>query len=188
MTVDPTERPKRRMGEMRRLHEIILRSGAMARVGSEARLVFAFALMYADYEKCHFTMSARGGAIVCGCHTTTFRRGIAQLRKAGVLLKGKPATQGRYWYKLVAPPGGESHEACEQARTGRVRGAHESCAQARTSGVRGAHEACAQARTGRAPYSSMPLRVSSRNPERCPQPSSAAAGAASDGTADRRTP
>lgn len=175
------------MGEMRRRHEAIMRSGAMAKVGSEGRLVFAFGLMYADYETCKFTMSARGGAKVCMCQPTTFRRGIAQLQSAGVLLKGPATKNGRHFYRFVVPTNGGAHERCAGARTSGDRGAHEPCAGARTSGARGAHEACAGAHTSGAPYSSMFLKDSSRVLERVPQDSAAAAQGAAAATAAKET-
>lgn len=137
-------------GEMRRRHEAIMRSGVMAKVRSEGRLVFAFGLMYADYASCEFKMSARGGAKVCVCQPTTFRRGIAQLRAAGVLQKGRLTKNGRHLYRFVVPTFG------------------------------GAHEPCAEARTTGAPYSSMFLKGSSRTLEGVPQGSAdASLGAAS---------
>lgn len=167
-------------GEMRRRHEAIMRSGALAKVRSEGRLVFAFGLMYADYSTCEFKMSARGGAKVCVCQPTTFRRGIAQLRAAGVLKKGPAAKNGRFWYRFVVPTNGGAHKPCAEARTNGDRGAHHSCAEARTSGARGAHEPCAEARTTGAPYSSMFLKGSSRTLEGVPQGSAdASLGAAS---------
>jgi hypothetical protein len=181
------EGPKAPMGEMRRRHEAIMRSGAMTRVRSEGRLVFAFGLMYADYETCKFTMSARGGAKVCMCQPTTFRRGIAQLQAAGVLSRGPAAKNGRHWYRFVVPTNGGAHERCAGARTSGDRGAHEPCAGARTSGARGAHEPCAGARTSGAPYSSMFLKDSSRVLEGVPQDSAAAAQGAAAAKAAKET-
>lgn len=167
-------------GEMRRRHEAIMRSGVMAKVRSEGRLVFAFGLMYADYASCEFKMSARGGAKVCVCQPTTFRRGIAQLRAAGVLQKGRLTKNGRHWYRFVVPTFGGAHEPCAEARTTGDRGAHQPCAEARTTGARGAHEPCAEGRTTGAHYSSMFLKGSSRTLEGVPQGSAdASRGAAS---------
>jgi len=127
--------PKPATGEMRRLHEAILRSGALAKVGAPGRLVFAYGLCFADYGKCTFTMSARGGAKVCGAGITTFTRGIAQLREAGILQVGPEAPGGRRKYRFVVPP--------KRGRTQGVLGAHTQCVTPPdTQCVRGAHRVC----------------------------------------------
>lgn len=144
------DKPKK--AGMRRMHEAILRSGVMARLGSEARLVLCYAICWADYTHCTFTISARGAAKVCGCQTTTFRRGIAELQAAGVISPGPKTKYGRSRFVFQVPPSEGAHVACPGARTLRARGrAHY------VSG--GAHVACQErarsvsgARTLRAPY------------------------------------
>jgi hypothetical protein len=74
---------------MRRRHERIIRSGALARVRSEGRLVFGIALCWADYGKCTFRMSVRGAATVAGVHPTTVRRGLTSLSKQAFWKSGQ---------------------------------------------------------------------------------------------------
>lgn len=120
-------------GAMRRRQDEIFRSGVMADIGSEGRLVFAVAAAWADYRTCEFKMSARGAARICGVKPTTIRRGLEQLIRHGVIEAAAKTSNPRRKYRF-SPPSGE--------RTRRVLGGHEACA-ARTQGVSGgAHEAC----------------------------------------------
>lgn len=97
-------------GEMRRRHERIIRSGALGRLRSEGRLVFAIALCWADYGKCTFRMSIRGAATVTGVQPTTIRRGLAQLIQAGIVEAGDKEPGKRQRYRFRTPEGG--HRSC----------------------------------------------------------------------------
>jgi DNA-binding IclR family transcriptional regulator len=91
------------MGEMRRRHEAIIRSGALAKLRSEGRLVFAIALCWADYRTCQFKMTARGAATVAGVQPTAIRRGLAQLVTAGILEQGPAVPGKRPRYRFLCP-------------------------------------------------------------------------------------
>jgi hypothetical protein len=131
------------MGEMRRRHEAIVRSGALARVRSEGRLVFGLALLWADYRTCRFRMSARGAAKISGVQPTTIRRGVAQLISQGVIEPGPKETGKRQIYRFKNVKAG-AHEPCPGgAQVVRVPG-HEPCAPPDTSRAQGAHEPCAE--------------------------------------------
>ncbi len=140
---DDKTKPK---AAMRRMHEAILRSGVMARLGSEARLVLCYAICWADYTHCTFTISARGAAKVCGCQPNSFRRGIRELQAAGVIAPGPKTKHGRSRFVFQIPPGEGAHVALPGAHTlrdrGRTRsvtgGGHATC-PGRTRSVTGAH-------------------------------------------------
>lgn len=150
-----SEKPKAVIGEMRRRHEAIVRSGILSSLRSEGRLVFVIALVWADYKSCQFTMSCRGAATVAGVQTTSIRRGLKQLVEAGVLERG-PKKGKRDRYRFLLPSSGGAHTGCQGHDTGGVRGAHTPC-QERAPGV-------SQARTGGDPYSSILLKESSKIP------------------------
>lgn len=143
-------------GQMRRLHEAIIRSGALGKIKSEGRLVLAIALCWANYRSCQFKMSARGAAKVAGVMPTSIRRGIKQLADAGIIEAGPLTASNRRFYRFLAPPNGEGHEPCAPPDTSRVPSAHERC-PGRTPVV-------SKARTNGAPYSSIVLKGSVRNP------------------------
>lgn len=143
-------------GAMRRRHEDIVRSGVLARIGSEGRLVFAVALCWADYKTCQFRMSARGAAKVAGVAVTTVRRGIAQLVDAGVF-DVAPHDHGKRRRYRFAVPG--AHEACAQGDTPCVRPLTQGVRAAHTGGARSAHEACAQRAQGVSPFPQCSSRV-----------------------------
>lgn len=149
---------------MRRRHERIIRSGALARVRSEGRLVFGIALCWADYAKCTFRMSVRGAAAVVGVHPTTVRRGITQLIEAGILEVGSAEPGKRQRYRFRVPQGG--HEPCPPRAHSVTSPRSHTVPPPVTPGVRAGHGVCAQgspgvssARTGCAPYSSIVLKV-----------------------------
>lgn len=161
------DKPKK--AAMRRMHEAILRSGVMARLGSEARLVLCYAICWADYGNCTFTISARGAAKVCGCQVNSFRRGLRELQAAGVIAAGPKTKHGRSRFVFRDPTSEGAHVACHGAHTPRDRGrtrsvtggAHATCPK-RTRSVTGAH-------TPRDPYPekvpSGPSRDQKGNPE-----------------------
>lgn len=133
---------------MRRRHEAIIRSGVLAKLRSEGRLVFALALCWADYKSCQFRFSSRGAAKMAGVHVTTIRRGISQLVDLGVIELGPPEPGKRQRYRF-SPPQESAHEPCAGGPHSVCAPGHEPCAQrappvskARTSGVQGAHEPC----------------------------------------------
>jgi len=140
-------------GEMRRRHEAIIRSGALGRIGSEGRLVFALALCWADYRTCAFRMSARGAATVSGVQPTAIRRGLSQLVDQGIIQAGQKEQGKRRKYRFLPPQEG-AHEVCAPPDTQCAHPAHEACAP-RARSVSGA-------RTTRVPYSSIVLKGSSR--------------------------
>lgn len=158
-------------GEMRRRHEAIIRSGSLAKLRSEGRLVFALALCWADYKNCQFRMSARGAATVAGVQPTAIRRGLRQLVDQGVIEVGPSQPRKRQLYRFLSP-----ESTRPESTDGRAQGvcaprAH-SVRAPDTHGARGAHERCADraqgvsgARTGCAPYSSIVLKGSSRTRE-----------------------
>lgn len=106
----PAEKPKSAKGEMRRRHEAIVRSGVLSSIGSEGRMVFVIALVWADYKSCQFSMSHRGAAAMSGVHVNSIRRGLKQLIDAGVLEMG-PKKGVRARYRFVAPPSEGAHVA-----------------------------------------------------------------------------
>ena len=132
---------KASMGEMRRRHEAIVRSGALARVRSEGRLVFGLALLWADYKTCRFRMSARGAAKVSGVHPTTIRRGVSQLVEHGVIEAGPKEDGKRQLYRFRSMKGG-AHERCPGGARLVCAPGHEPCAPPDTHGAQGAHEPC----------------------------------------------
>ena len=149
---------------MRRRHERIIRSGALARVRSEGRLVFGIALCWADYGKCTFRMSVRGAATVAGVHPTTVRRGLTQLIDAGILEVGPEEIGKRQRYRFRVPQGG--HKPCPPRSHSVTAPRSHTVPPPVTPGVRAGHGVCAQgspgvssARTGCAPYSSIVLKV-----------------------------
>lgn len=165
-----TETKKSSTGEMRRRHEAIIRSGALARLGSEGRLVFGVALCWASYRTCEFRMSVRGAATVCGVHPTTIRRGLSQLVAEGVVQTGPTEAGKRQIYRFnpafggdaTCPPGARvvtapRAQVVRATATPRARSGDEACAHG-AQGVSGA-------RTSRAPYSSIALNGSSRTVE-----------------------
>jgi DNA-binding transcriptional ArsR family regulator len=158
-------------GEMRRRHEAIIRSGVLARLGSEGRLVLTLGLCWADYKTCQFRMSARGAASVAGVQQTTVRRGIRQLIEAGVIEVGPREEGNRQRYRFKVPQI-DAHVACEGGAQGVRPPAHGSCAPPHTPCAHTAHTTCAVCahhvrtpRTGCAPYSSIVLKGSSRTRE-----------------------
>ena len=92
---------------MRRRHERIIRSGALARVRSEGRLVFGIALCWADYKTCQFRMSMRGAAVISGVHPNTVRRGITQLVDEGIIEVGPSEHGKRQRYRFCIPKEGD---------------------------------------------------------------------------------
>lgn len=156
---------------MRRRHETIIRSGALSRLRSEGRLVFALALCWADYKTCQFRMSARGAAKMAGVQPTAVRRGLAQLVDEGIIEVG-PREEGKRQRYRFCTPQKSAHDSCHGGAQGVSPPGHGSCAPPDTSGAQGAHEPCAGrahpvsgARTGCAPYSSIVLKGSSRTRE-----------------------
>lgn len=164
------EKEKGSSGEMRRRHEAIVRSGALARLGSEGRATLVVALLWANYRTGEFRMSARGAATTSGLRPTTLRRGIAQLIAAGVIQPGQPHPTKRQLYRFVPDMG--AHVACPP-RTQVVRAPLTRVVRAPdTPCARGAHVACPErarsvsgARTTRVPLSSIVLNGSSRTIE-----------------------
>lgn len=142
---------------MRRRHEAIIRSGSLAKLRSEGRLVFALALCWADYEKCQFRMSVRGAATVAGVKPTSVRRGLDQLLAAGVIEAGPSERGKRQRYRFLVPAKEGGHTPCAPPDTPRVQRAHTGC-PGRTPPVSSAH-------THRVPYSSIVLKGSSRTRE-----------------------
>jgi hypothetical protein len=146
-------------GSMRRLHEAIIRSGALGRIGSEGRLVFAIALCWADYKSCAFTFSARGAAKIAGVEVTSVRRGIRQLSEAGIIEQSQKMAGIRRRFRFCVPAPGP--ETTDEAHTPCVRPRARSVCAPVTQGVRSAHATCAQ-RTRSVP----PIpQLSSRTPQ-----------------------
>jgi len=144
-----SDKGKASLGEMRRRHEAIVRSGALGRLRSEGRLVFALALVWVDYKSCQFRMSARGAAKVAQVCETTVRRGISQLMAAGIIEAG-PAEAGKRRRYRFCTPQKTAHEPCAPLTQGVRPPSHEPCAGGarvvrgpRTSGAQDAHERCA---------------------------------------------
>ena len=156
---------------MRRRHEAIIRSGALARLRSEGRLVFALALCWADYKTCQFRFSARGAAKMAGVQPTAVRRGLAQLLEVGVIEAG-PAEDGKRLKYRFRTPQKSAHGSCAGGTHPVPPPGHTPCAPPDTGGAQGAHGVCAgrapgvsSARTACVPYSSIILKDSSRNPQ-----------------------
>lgn len=162
------ERGKAAIGEMRRRHEAIVRSGVLGKIRSEGRLVFALALCWADYKTCQFRMSARGTAKIARVQPTAIRRGLAQLIDHGVIEPGPKEPGKRPKYRFRAPQK-SAHEPCAGVTHGvRVPLTH-TVRPPDTPGAQSAHRQCAEGtptvsrpRTVCAPYSSIVLKGSSR--------------------------
>jgi len=158
-------------GEMRRRHEEIIRSGALAKLRSEGRLVLTLALCWADYKTCQFRMSVRGAATVAGVQPTAVRRGIRQLVDAGVIEAGPFETGKRQRYRFRTPQK-SAHEPCPGGAHSVSSTRAHTVSTTDTHGVQRAHPRCPDraptvscARTGCAPYSSIVLKGSSRTRE-----------------------
>lgn len=137
------EGQKASSGAMRRRQDEIFRSGVMADIGSEGRLVFAVAAAWADYRTCEFKMSARGAARICGVKPTTIRRGLEQLIANGVIEAGPKTSGTRRRYRFSQPMGED---------TRRDRGEHVACARRTRSVTGGGHATCPErTRSVRAP-------------------------------------
>jgi hypothetical protein len=150
---------------MRRRHEAIVRSGVLARVRSEGRLVFGIALCWADYKTCQFRMSMRGAASMAGVHPNTVRRGITQLVAEGVIEVGPSERGKRQRYRFRVPQEGDDRSSPPRSRAVTPPRSPPVCAPV-TPGVRPGHGGCAQgsrvvtgAHTGCDPYSSIVLKV-----------------------------
>jgi hypothetical protein len=152
-----SDKPKAAKGEMRKRHEAIVRSGALASVRSEGRLVFVIALVWADYKTCEFTMSSHGAAEVAGVQRTSIRRGIEQLMEAGILRRG-PKRQNRHRYRFIVPSNGDGHSGCQLPGT--------SGASCLAPGVPVPGTGCASSLApGVPPIPQCSSRVPSRNPQ-----------------------
>jgi hypothetical protein len=152
-------------GSMRRLHEAIIRSGVLGKIGSEGRLVFAIALCWADYKSCAFTFSARGAAKIACVEVTSVRRGLRQLAKAGIIQQSTKQVGIRRRFRFCVPSAETvptiGTDATDEARTPCVRPRARSVCAPVTQRVRGAHTVCAP-RTRSVP----PIpQLSSRTPQ-----------------------
>jgi hypothetical protein len=144
------EKPASKKGELRRRHRELLKSGRVASLGSEGRLMLCYALHFADFEKCTVKLSARGSAKFMGANPTTAIRGLRQLVRASVLSLVSEAKDGKMAvYELCSPTNGGAHTVCpgrahsvSGARTPRVQSAHEVCAL-RAHSVSSARTQCA---------------------------------------------
>lgn len=124
------------------MHERVrgwLESGKVSGLGSEGRLVFAFACHLANWNTAHFKASQRHLADEFKCHRTTVKRGFEQLTDAGILRVAQGGS-GTRWPKFEicepqkeptrrnqAPPARVGHTSCPD-RTHLVSGGgHTSC-------------------------------------------------------------
>jgi len=102
------ESQKSAIGEMRRRHEEIIRSGVLSKLRSEGRMVLTLALCWADYKTCQFRMSASGASRTAGVQRTAVRRGLRQLLEHGVIEEGPKENGKRQRYRFcpnqLAPP------------------------------------------------------------------------------------
>jgi hypothetical protein len=142
---------------MRRRHEAIIRSGALAKLRSEGRLVFALALCWADYKTCQFRFSARGAAKMACVQPTAIRRGIAQLLEIGVL-EAAPAEAGKRQRYRFRTPQKSAHGSCPGWTQGVRAPLTQGVRTPDTPGAQRAHTPCPErappvssARTGCAP-------------------------------------
>ena len=102
--MQPADGKRSGSGEMRRCQEAIVRSGALRRLGSEGRLMFAVMAVFADYRTCEVKQSVRWFARTAGVDKTTAQRGIQQLVAAGLMRRSKPSVTGRRKHMFVSPP------------------------------------------------------------------------------------
>lgn len=152
-------------GSMRRLHEAIIRSGALGRIGSEGRLVFAIALCWADYKSCAFTFSARGAAKIACVEVNSVRRGLRQLAQAGIIEQSTKRSGIRRRFRFCVP----TVTTVPTIGTDATVGAHTPCVRPRarsvcapvTQRVRSAHTSCAQRTRSVTPIP----QLSSRTPQ-----------------------
>lgn len=94
------KKPDDDKASLRRRFEAFAKSGSLARLGSEARLVALYVLLRANWRDCTISMSQRHVAKQLGAHKTSIQRGIHQLEAAGILSEVK-ATEGTTWAKYV---------------------------------------------------------------------------------------
>ena len=94
------KKPDGDKASLRRRFEAFAKSGSLARLGSEARLVALYVLMRANWRDCTISMSQRHVAKQLGAHKTSIHRGIQQLEAAGILSEIK-AGEGTTWAKYV---------------------------------------------------------------------------------------
>jgi hypothetical protein len=157
------DKPKREFGEMRRRHEALLRSGMMARLGTDARMVVAYALCFADYRRCTFTMSASGAAKVMAVQRTSVRRGINRLVAERVLLviaSSSGGTRAKYEFADVASEGW--HKVCQGGGTQCARGVAQGVRKGGTQCARGVAQGVRKGGTRCDPYSSIPIESPKR--------------------------
>jgi hypothetical protein len=79
------EKEQSKQGEMRRRWRAILEDGSLASLGSEGRLVACYVQHWADFSSCEVRFSMRYVAKYLGVQSTTVRRGVSQMIKAGIL-------------------------------------------------------------------------------------------------------
>lgn len=112
------KKPDDDKASLRRRFEAFAKSGCLAKLGSEARLVALYVLLRANWRDCTISMSQRHVAKQLGAHKTSIQRGVQQLEAAGILSEIK-AGEGTTWARYVV---------CDQqvnkktADTRRVRG------------------------------------------------------------------
>lgn len=152
------EKKKRETGEMRRRHEALLRSGVMSRLGSEARMVLTYALCYADYRRCTFTMSSAGAAKVMAVQRTSVRRGTNQLVRLGVFVPMNTSSGGSRTKYVFADFTAEGwHATCQGGGTLRAQDLTRSVPEGWHATCAGVARSVRKTGTRRDPYSSVSL-------------------------------
>ena len=135
----PGKKPSRK-GEMRRRWRAMMDDGSLAALRSEGRLAALYVLYAADWSSCHVRLSMRRAAKSLGVHTTTVRRGIAQMISGGLLEVLEPGEGGGRTLYVVS----ERARAVRAPDTSRARSRAPAVRAPDTGGARPGHEPCAQ--------------------------------------------
>lgn len=147
-----SDKPSRK-AELRTRWRSALEAGSLASLRSEGRLVALYVFLKADWSTCQIVMSMRKAARNLGVQSTTVRRGVSQLVKAGILRNVRSSEGGqatvfevqRCAQGVRAPDTSRAHPRAQGVRTPdtqRAHPAHEACAP-RARPVRSARTRCA---------------------------------------------
>lgn len=139
MAANPYEKQPSRKGELRRRWRAFMDDGSLAGLGSEGRLVALYVFLNANWTSCEIRYTYRRAAKSLCVHTTSVRRGTAQLVNAGILeVLEKGEGTARTAFRICERAQGVRAPDTQCARSG-----HEACAE-RAPVVRAARTGCAR--------------------------------------------